>query len=359
MKKRVLLGLAILVICSTSLLAASQDLSAQGSKNLRSANMHLSGGRFEKAIPLYEKVLEDNPHHIIALNKMAGIYFDVQKNYKNANETYAKLFVEINDVYAEYNTLLETDAKAAKKFHKKNIKKAKLEALKNDIPKLMQSCWVKLFQDAQIDFKDENLESALEKFQYVLEIAPDSVKTLKMISFVYLRMGDNEQSLNYMKQVAEKDLTDDIVRTNIGNSNFENGNYEEAVTWYKAAIEINPENIDNYFNMALAYTNLKDKENTLKAYEELLVHDPANLDAIINASNIHAALGNLDQSIVYLKKGIELDPENIDWISFLAFKLVNEKRYEEALEYATKWKDLDPESTEAVQLINLAKQNLK
>jgi len=359
MKKRLFISVAILVICSISLFSAPQDLSAQGKKNFTSANMHFSGERFEKAIPFYELVLEENPHHILTLNKLGGYSFDIEKNYIKANDVYTKLLTEVNEIYAEYNDLLETNAKAAKKFHKKNIKKLKLENIKEITPKLISRCWVKLFLDAQADFEAENLESSLEKFNYVLEIAPDSIKTLKMISFVYSKMGNPAQSLIYMEKVAEKDTSDGMVRTQIGNTNFENGNYEEAVKWYSAASEINVENVDNYFNMALAYNKMKDKENTLMAYEKVLEFEPDNLDAIINASNIHASLGNLDQSIVYLKKGIEHDPENVDWISFLAFKLVNEKRYEEALEYAEKWQVLAPESTEAQQLINHAKQNLK
>lgn len=359
MKKVVLIGLAMLLIGSVSLFAASQDLTAEGNKNLRSASLHLKEGRSEKALPFYELVLEENPHNIEALNKMAGIYYDFNFDYKNANQLYSTLLVELNEVYTEYNTLLQTDEKAAKKFHKKYIKKINLDEIKELTPKLIQSCWVKLFLDAQAEVEAENLQSSLDKFLYVLEIAPDSVKTLKMIAFVYAKMGDEAQSLNYMVKVAEKDPLDDMVRTQLGNSSFENGNYEDAVKWYKASAEINPENVDNYFNMALAYNKLKDQNNTLLGYEKVLKFEPDNLDALIPASNIHAALGNLEQSLIYLKMAIELEPTNIDWISFLAFKLAQEKRYSEVLEYATMWKNLDPESTDAQQLINLAKQMLK
>ncbi|MDO9578790.1 MAG: tetratricopeptide repeat protein [Candidatus Cloacimonadales bacterium] len=400
MKKVILTGLAILVIGSVSLFAASQDLTAEGNKNLRSANLHLREGRPEKALPFYELVLEDNSHNIEALNKMAGIYYDFNFDYKKAIAIYTNVLVEIDEVYAEYNTLMQTDEKAAKKFHKKYIKNIKLDDINERIPKLMQICWVKLFLDAQTDTQNDSLQSALDKFLYVLEIAPDSVKTLKMIAFVYSKMGDEVQSLNYMEKVAEKDTLDDIVRTQIGNTNFENGNYEAALKWYKAAAQINPESVDNYFNMALAYNKLKDQENTLISYEKVLKFEPDNLDALIFASeiyeklgnkeqslayletalqqykkilesdpdnidvlayssNIYEKLGNMDESIKCLKKAVDLDPQNINWISYLTYTLTREKRYAEALVYAKKWLELVPNSEEAVNYINLTNQMIK
>lgn len=359
MKMRILFGWIILLVSSAPLVAASQNLTAEGKKNLTSAEMHLSGGRYEKAMPFFELVLQENPHHIEAMNKLAGIYYDTKKDYKKAQEIYSAMIIEIDEIFAEYESLLQTDEKEAKKFHKKNIKKANLEETRDLATKLIQSCWVKLFKDAQEEFEADSLQSSLDKFIYLLEIAPDSVQTLKMISFIHSKMGDEEKSLEFMIQVAEIDSDDDIVRTQIGNSKFESGNYESAINWYKAAAEINPGNVDNYFNMALAYNKIKDQENTLQAYQKVLELEPDNLDALLSASNIQAMLGNLDSSINYLKSAIALQPTNVSWISFLTYKLAQEKRFNEVLEYANKWKELEPDSDEAQQMINVAKQNLK
>jgi tetratricopeptide (TPR) repeat protein len=359
MEKRLLVVMTILALFSASLFSASQDLTAYGKKNLRSANLHLKEGRPEKALPLYETVLQENPHNIEAMNNLAAIYYDTNKDYKKAHEYFTLTLQEINDVFTEYETLKESDEKAAKKFYKREIKKKDLTEMQERTPKFIQSCWIKLFNDAQEDFNAENYEISLDKFIYVYDLGPDSVVTMKMLAYNYMKLNDEENSLVFLEKVAENDLTDGMVRTQIGNTYFERGDYETASKWYNKAIEINPDNVDNYFNLAITYTKLKDQENTLSAYEKVLEFEPENLDALLYASNIHATLGNLDKSIEYLKKAIEVEPGNADRISFLAFKLAQEKRWDEALKYATMWKEIDQESTEAQNLINLANQNLK
>ncbi len=342
-----------------NIFAASQDLSAEGKKNLRSANMHLSGERYEKALPFYEDVLAENPHNIEALKKVGSIYFDVKKDYKIAYGYFVQVENEIAEIYAEYDQLKQQDEKEADKFYKKEIKKADLEKIKEELGNLLLSCWAKMFNEAKGYFDNEDYETALDKYLYVYEMAPDSIQTVKMLSYTYNKLNNTEKSLEYMKISADMDPTDDVVRTNIGNIMFEQGNYEKAVKWYAAAAEINFSIIDNFYNMALAYSRLGDEVNEGIAFEKVLEIEPDNLDAIINVSNIALKAGDYEKSLTYLKRAAVIDSTNKEIISNLCYKLAQEKRFEEVLEYAQKWKELDPNSENAQQMINLAKQNLK
>ncbi|MCK4653962.1 MAG: tetratricopeptide repeat protein [Candidatus Cloacimonetes bacterium] len=358
MKRTFKVMVIILVLSSFTclLLGSSQNLTAEGKRNLRSAKMHLSGQRYEKALPLFEAVLDENPHHIEALESVAGIYYDVKKDYNNAQKYYTKTIEEINSIFAEYEDLKKTDEKAAGKFYKKNIKKEKLEDKLDQVTKLNSSCWTKMFLFAQELFDNEEIDKAIIQFEALYEIAPDSSKTLKMLAYAYNKKEDNEKSLEYMIRAAELDINDDIARTQIANTLYEKGEYEKSIEWYKKAAEINSQNIDNHFNMALAYSKLKNNEGAYEAFKKVVEINPDNLDAILNISNYAAKTGNIDESINYLKKAVEIDPENTDIISFLSYKLAQEKKYEELLKYAEIWHKLDPTSTEAQQLINLAKQ---
>ena len=354
MRVKILIGFLLITVFAVNLLASSQDLTAEGKKNLRSANMHVKGGRFEKAMPFYELVLEENPNHIEAMEKIAGILYDQNKDYKQADLYYQRILNEIDNILAEYDELLKTDKKEAKKFYKKNIKKPNLNDDKiANLHKLRSSCWVKMFKEAQNETDDS---IAIEKFLYIYSIAPDSIQTVKMLAFKYSNLGDQPKTLEYLIKAAEMDPADDMARTQIGNTYFDNENYEDAVIWYQSAADVNPENVDNFFNMALAYDKLENDEKTIENFEKVIEMDPSKLDAIINLSNKYAKTGDIDKSLELLKKAIELDPENVDFISFICWKLSQEKRYEELLTYATMWKELAPDSEDASMLINLANQ---
>ena len=355
MRVKFLIGFLLVIFFATSLIASSQDLTAEGKKNLRSANMHYGGERFEKAMPLYKLVLEENPNHIETMDKVAGILYEIDADYKLADIYYQKIQHEIKGINAEYAELLKTDEKAAKKFHKKNIKKAKLDDIESNVNKLRRACWVRMFQNAQ---KETDNNIALEKFEYIYSIAPDSIKTVKMLAFTYNKLENAEKTLEYSIIAAEMNPADDMSRTMIGNTYYQKGNYENALKWYKSAAEINVENIDNYFNMALSYDLLEDNDNALKSYLKVHELDPENLDAIVNLSNRYAKMGDIDKSLGYLEKAVEQDPENAEFVEALCWKLSNEKRYAELLTYANKWKELAPDSENAQNLINLAKQRL-
>jgi tetratricopeptide (TPR) repeat protein len=361
MRVKILVGFLLVTIFAVNLMASSQELTVEGKKYVRSANMHVKDGRFEKAMPLYELVLEENPNHIEAMEKIAGILYDKEANYKKADIYYQRILVEIDNIFAEYEEILKTDEKAAKKFYKKNIKKTKLDEEKKitTLKKLRSSCWVKMFKEAQNETDDT---IALENFLYIYSIAPDSIKTVKMLAFKYSTIGDEPKTLEYLIKAAEMNSADDMVRTQIGNTYFDNGNYEDAVIWYQSAADVNVENVDNFFNLAIAYDKLKNDEKSIENFEKVIAIDPVNLNAIVNLSNKYAKIGDINKSLELLKKAIELDPENLDYVSFLCTKLSIEKRFEEFLEYADKWKALesDPKNLQDIeQLINYVKQQLK
>jgi tetratricopeptide (TPR) repeat protein len=393
----------ILVIFAGSLIADTQDLTSEGNKNFRSAKMHLNGGRFEKALPLYLLVIEENPNHIESLENIAGIYYDYKGDYFEASKYYSQTIAAIDN---EINALEQEKIENPKKEKKNNKKIDKFLESRERLEKLNSSCWIKLFRIAQNKFSnssaffslqpdtldttdpevlaqlnsvlskafmdtikiadiennpvnleeihakfDQLLDESIQDFQKLDEFAPDSTKTLKMLAYAYSIQGDEEKTLEYFIKVAELDKNDEIVRQKIANTYFERENHEEALKWFQAAASINPENQDNYYNMAIVYIQLEDTLNTYESFKKVVKYNPQNLDAILNASNYAATLGNIDESIKYLEMAIEIEPDNIDFISFLCYKLYQEERFTETVKYAQMWYDLDNKSSDAAQMI--------
>lgn len=353
-----LIMFVVILLFAGSLIAESQKLSADGNKNLRSANMHLSGGRYEKALPLFKAVLLENPHHIVSLENIASIYYDVNKDYFEADSYYNQAIIEINVIFAEHQEILKTDEKAAKKFYKKHIKKEKLENKLEQITKLKASCWTKQFLSAQDKFKNEDYDGAIEEFSVLYEMAPDSSKTVKMLAYAYTKKGDTEKSLEFMIKTTELEPEDDMVRTQIANTYFEMEDFEKAIEWYEKASEINPSNLDNFYNLAITYSRLDNPEQAYESYKKVLEIDPDNIDAILSAYGYTAQLNLVDEAISYLIRAHELDPERTDILSDLCFYLSNSQRFEDLLIYAAKWHEVDNESQDAQLLLNLAKQKL-
>jgi tetratricopeptide (TPR) repeat protein len=337
--------LIVLFVLSGSLFAASQELSADGKKNLRSANMHMGGDRYEKALPLIESVLEENPHHIVALEKSGSIYYNIKKDYLKARNLFITAIQEINDVFAEYEELKKTDEKAAGKFYKKQIKKAKLDE--------------KLEQLEQ--FK-EDYNGAIQIFTDVINAIPDSTISYRLMALSYEKLEDTENSIIYFRKTAELDPTDIIARQKLASYYFNAQNYEEAGKMYMEAAEFEPENPDNFYNAGLAFMNAKKDSLAYNAFMNSYKLSPGNIDVIITLSNLALKMDNHDESTRYLQEAVDLDKEdgkvdNPEYVTTLCYKLYGIKRFDKLLKYAELWFETDPTSIQAVQMLyNAAKE---
>ncbi len=354
--------LIVLFVLSGSLFAASQELTADGKKNLRSANMHLGGNRYEKALPLYKTVLEENPHHIVALEKTGSIYYDIKKDYLKARSLFITAIQEINDVFAEYEELKKTDEKAAGKFYKKQIKKAKLDEKLEQLDQFKDSCFIQLINAGKVKLKEEDYNGAIQIFTDVINVIPDSTISYRLMALSYEKLEDTENFIKYFIKTAELDPTDIIARQKLANYYFNEKKYEEAGNMYMETAELEPENPDNFYNAGLAFMNAKKDTLAYNAFIESNKLNPTNMDILVTLSNLALKMDNHDESTRYLQEAVDLDKEdgkvdNPDYITTLCYKLYGMKRFDELLKYAELWFETDPSSIQAVQMLyNAAKE---
>lgn len=403
---RIVILALILMVIGNSIWADFQDLSSEGKKNLRSANMHLGGDRFEKALPLYLDVVNENPYHIESLGRIAGIYFDYKHDYYEASNYFSKAMAAIDKEIEELEAQKLENPKKAKKIDKE-IGEFREEWQRFHL--LHESCWTKLFVQAQNKFMlvndyynlnpltldttnpeqvkmlngiliragkdsltagkepvdlnsyqvsfDSLLTVSIQEFEKLHEYAPDSTKTLKILAYAYNLKSDEEKTIETFIEVARLDPQDELVRQKLGTTFFEKEDFETAAQWFEAAALVNPANPNNYYNLAITYNQLKDSEKSYENYQKVVELDPENLDSVIQSSNLATKLGKIDESIHYLKMAVDIQPSNLEFIRFLSYRLFQEERYEESLTYGEKWHELDNESREAVQLVYQSAKN--
>ena len=361
--KKVLFLIGIISIFGISLLLASQDLSVQGKKNLRSANMHLGGGRTEKALTLYELVLEENPNQITALNNVAGIYYDTEGDYPQAREYFIKLINVINNVFAEHEEMEQTDEKAAKKFYKENIKKPKLVEMLESAEDFRDNCIIQMVNSGKMKIQSEEYEAAIEIFTNIAEIIPDSTITYRLMALSYEKLGDLENSRKYFIKTAELDPTDIFAKQQVASLYYNEENFIEAGNWYLEAAKNDVENSDNYYNAGLAYKNADNDSLSYIAFQKAYEFDPENLDIVLTLSNTALSLNDNEASTMYLQKAVDIDAadeiiDNPMYVTTLCYKLYGLKKFDELIKYGEIWHKSNPLSKEAIQMLYNASKEL-
>ncbi len=354
--------LIVLLVLSGSLFAASQELTADGKKNLRSANMHLGGERYEKALPLYESVLEENPHHVIALEKAGSIYYNIKKDYLKARSLFISAIQEINDIYAEYEELQKTDEKAADKFYKKQIKKEKLDMVLEQLKQFKDSCFDQLINAGKLKLQEEDYNGAIQIFTDLINVIPDSTLSYRLMALSYEKLEDTDNAIMYFRKTAELDPTYIIARLKLANYYFNAKKYEEAGNMFLEAAELEPENPDNFYNAGLAFINVKKDSLAYNAFMESYKLSSPNMDLLVTLSNLALKMDNNVESTKYLQEAVDLDREdgkvdNPEYVTTLCYKLYGLKHFNELLKYAELWFEIKPSSKQAVQMLyNTAKE---
>lgn len=352
-KTKVVLTLTLILLASSALWSFEYDqsLSGDGRRDLRSANIHLGGERYEQALPLYESILEENPYHLEALEKVAGIYYEVKKDFPQAYTYYERIIEVIEGIFDEYERLQEVDSGEARSFYRSYIRREDLEDRLNNAHVLMGNCWLFLFQQGREQFQENNLDKALQMFEDLYTLAPDSVNTLTMLGSIYHLQDDVDKALGFYEDVVELEPNNVQIRQQLATIYFQRQEYDKAIEHYIKNTELEPENPDHFFNKAICYIQMRDIENAYQALEQVIELEPENLDALIYASSYGQQIGKEEEAADYLMRAADINPEDLEIIQQLSFTLYRLERFEDLLKYAGIWRDLEPESTEALQFL--------
>lgn len=92
------------------------------------------------------------------------------------------------------------------------------------------------------------------------------------------------------------------------------GNYEEAIIAFTAAIEIDSKRVDAYISRGDTYVVMSDEESLMSAlldYESVIELDPMLVDIYIKAAEIYKSFDKVDQAIALLERGLSLTKSSI------------------------------------------------
>lgn len=186
--------------------------------------------------------------------------------------------------------------------------------------------------------KGEN-EKAIAAMESAKAENPGDTSLLLSEADMYYQMGDMERYKELIVQVLEQDPNNPVLYYNLGVTTAAMGETDQAMEYYEKAIELDPEMINAYNNLALMTIDkrnpLVEEMNNLgmtaadnKRYEELqeeikviygdaLVYlqkvfelDPTRVETARTMMNIYSLLGNEDKAAELRTKVAELDANN-------------------------------------------------
>ena len=245
------------------------------------ANRAVQDGRFDEAIRGFSDVLESVPNSAESL-------YGTGKAYEGKKE-----FITAVDFYKKS---LRVDSNYSKS--KKSI---------SNVAK-------KLYNSANQDYKNGNLESALTKYNQVLSINSRIYQAYFQIGVLQKKMGNLSLAIeNYLKALDIK-KTYDKGWYSLGLAYKENGDIDNAKKSFEESVRLNKKYYKAHKSLGDLFIDLEDFEKAISSFKKA-VEVKSNYSSAYHGLGVtYAKIGNFEKSAEALSKAVELSPkEFLSW----------------------------------------------
>lgn len=133
--------------------------------------------------------------------------------------------------------------------------------------------------------------------------------------------------------------------------------YDEAISWFNKAIDLNPKNQSLILELASTYDTAKRYEEALHYYQIVLMKEPLNRAALLGKAGLLFKEGKYSQANATYQMLLLANSEDIDALNGLGRVKLAEKDLNSAKLYFEKSLKIDPNNIEAINaLANLQKE---
>jgi tetratricopeptide (TPR) repeat protein len=94
--------------------------------------------------------------------------------------------------------------------------------------------------------------------------------------------------------------TDAKLQFNKGIDYYKLGQLEEAVSCFKAAVELDPNYIDAYYDLGSILEYLQQDEEALSVFKQIILRKPDDYEAVFKAAKLSKKIGEIDKAKMYL-----------------------------------------------------------
>lgn len=123
-------------------------------------------------------------------------------------------------------------------------------------------------------YEENNIQATEETLNRVLEIEPDNVEALKLLSSMMIAQGREEEAKVLMAKLPEGEDLDADAYLNVGIDAYNDGRLDEALAEFDKVVLRFPDLPEAYYYRGLVRLNQEDSEGAIADFEKLLEMAP-------------------------------------------------------------------------------------
>jgi len=180
---------------------------------------------------------------------------------------------------------------------------------------------------------------AAEKCFEVLSLDPENFQGHLSLGTLYLAAGDYARALEHSEKAYKLDQRSTEAMNNIGAVCRQQGNYQAAADWYRAALRTNPNCETTPMNLAVCLINhglhlkASDPKGAIRCYTEALVHCPTNANAYYNLGVSYAEMHKYDKALINYQLTVHFDPRCAEAYNNMGVIFKEQENLDKALKY--------------------------
>ena len=151
-----------------------------------------------------------------------------------------------------------------------------------------------------IDIQNKNYNSAIEKFEKVLQEDPQASYVYPQLVYLYI-LTEQTDKLKNMLSVVENVISDVETLNNIASFLLLYGYKEFATELFEKIVSLQHDNKDALLNLAQIYS-LSDEKKSLEYYKKYMEVNPEDTSIYLPAAVLNYKLGNIQQAKEFLQK---------------------------------------------------------
>ena len=287
-------------------------------ENLVIADIYINQGKYDQAMEMAQNVIGAEPTHITAREKLIEVYRRKGLGEKAIAEcqNLSEIFLKKNDLDKAielYEKILQIEPKNydihyklaelydRKGFSSKAMQEymamAEIYSLDGNYGKAIDAYHKVLSLDQNnlearyqlgvlLADKNNDLEGALQEFELIRRLSPTHIDALQRLTVGYVKLGRLQQAIQVSKDLKNKEILGDIVDR------------------YKVAIDKNPDDFEARYNLGIIYKEFGDLENAIEQFQSLVKCPEKLLDAYNMLGLCFEQMGMGNLAINQFKKGL-------------------------------------------------------
>ncbi len=356
------------------------------------ARIHLEFREFDQAIQEYEEILEIYPDDLSVKKELVELYKqtadydsaitvanDILQISEDSNKLWAmNQLMSIYHVMQDYSKALEyaemikahplsnqitVGQEIANILREQGSIQESIELLKDLVSKDSDNVELKKGL-ARAYEANKDYDSAVKVYKEILDIAGvfDIEKIHFELSNLYANwalhsffQNDSAECFRLFTIAIKYNANNPDVYYKLGNVNKAIKNFNEAISQYKKAIELDKANAKSYWELADCYDEIDSPYEQKKTLIESLKYDTSNPNVYYKIATIFQAQNDSQNALINYKKAIELNAGFVDAKKRLALLYEHLAKVDEAIELYEQILEVEPDNDEVVNNLKLLK----